>query len=182
LETFTEPRQFEENPRYSKDRHDTLAALDLRTIDEPIVDIIDCFAALPHCFTVQSCYGHFLWAPEQDIYCLDPVPTKNIGFIKYRLAYIAFCIDNSLAGRAFYNSLAQIPALDSDYVQFGSAEWFWNRYVNSYALQLEPTRYKRKDEAILEHAEALHVQQRRGLFFGKLRDLLKTQLNEHRVG
>lgn len=182
METFTEPRQFVENPRYSKDRHDTLAALDLRTIDEPIVDIIDGFAALPHCFTVQSCYGHFLWTPEQDTYSLDPVPTENTGLIRYRLAYIVFCIDNSPAGRAFYNSLAQIPALDPDYAQFGSAEWFWKRYVNSYALQLEPTRYKRKDEAILEHAEALHVQQRRGLFFSKIRDLLETQLSEHRAG
>ena len=182
METFTEPRQFVDNPRYFKDRQETLAALDLRTIDEPIVDIIDGFATLPHCFTVQSCYGHFLCTPEQDTYSLDPVPTKNTGYIRYRLAYIVFCIDNSPAGRAFYNSLAQIPALDPDYVQFGSAEWFWKRYVNSYALQLEPTRYKRKDEAILEHTEALHVQQRRGLFFSKLRDLLETQLSEHRAG
>ena len=181
METFTEPRQFVENPRYSKDRHYTLAALDLRTIDEPIVDIIDGFAALPHCFTVQSCYGHFLWAPEQDIYSFDAVPTKNT-VIRYRLAYIVFCIDNSPAGRAFYNSLAQIPAIDPDYVQFGSAEWFWKRYVNSFTLQLEPTRYRRKDEAILKHAEALHVQQRRGLFFGKLRNLLETQLNEQKAG
>ena len=182
METFTEPRQFVENPRYSKDRHDTLATLDLRTIDAPIVDIIDGFATLPHCFTVQSCYGHFLSAPEQDIFSLDPIPIENIGCIRYRLAYIVFCIDNSPAGRALYNSLAQIPALDPEYAQFGSAEWFWKRYVNSYALQLEPTRYKRKDEAILEHAEALHVQQRRGLFFSKLRDLLETQLNKHNAG
>jgi len=182
LETFTESRQFVENPRYSKDRHDTLAALDLRTIDEPIIDIIDGFAILPHCFTLQSCYGHFLWAPEQDTYSPDPIPTKNTGCIRYRLAYIVFCIDNNPAGKAFYNSLAQIPALDPDYVQFGSAEWFWKCYVNSYALQLEPTRYKRKDEALLEHAEALHVQQRRGLFFSKLRDLLEAQLSEHKAG
>jgi hypothetical protein len=173
LKTFTEPRQFVENQQYFKDRHDTLAALDLRTIDEPIVELIDGFTAIPHCFTVQSCYGHFLYSPEQDTYSLDPVPTKNTGDIRYRLAYIVFCIDNSPAGRAFHNSLAKVPELDPDYVQFGSAEWFWKRYVNSYALQLEPTRYKRKDEAILEHAEALHIQQRRGLFFSELRDLLK---------
>jgi len=182
LETFTEPRQFVENPRFSKDRHDTLTVLDLHTIDEPIVDLIDGFTALPHCFTVQSCYGHFLYSPEQDTFSLDPVPTKNTGYIRYRLAYIVFCIDNSPAGRAFHNSLAKVPELDPDYIQFGSAEWFWKRYVNSYALQLEPARFKRKDEAILEHAEALHVQQQRGLFFSKLRDLLKTQLSEHKAG
>ena len=170
------------NPRFSKDRHDTLAALDLRTIDEPIVDIIDGFTALPHCFTVQSCYGHFLYSPEQDTYSLDPVPTNNTGYIRYRLAYIVFCIDNCQAGRAFHNSLVQIPELDPDYVQFGCAEWFWKRFVNSYVLQLEPTRFKRKDEAILEHTEALHVQQQRGLFFRKLRGLLETQMNEHKAG
>ena len=180
METFTEPRQFVENPRYFKDRHDTLAALDLRTIDKPIRDIIDGFAALPYCFTLQSCYGHFLSAPEQDPHSLDPVPTQKTGFIRYRLAYIAFCIDNSPAGRDLYDALAQIPAIDPDYVQFGSAEWFWERYVNSYALQLEPARYKRRDEVILEHVEALHVQQSRGLFFSKLRDLLERQLREHR--
>jgi len=182
LETFTEPRQFVENPRFSKNRHDTLTALDLHTIDEPIVELIDGFATLPHCFTLQSCYGHFLHSPEQDTYSLDPVPTKNTGYIRYRLAYIVFCIDNSPAGRAFHNSLAKVPELDPDYIQFGSAEWFWKRYVNSYALQLEPARCKRKDEAILDHAEALHVQQRRGLFFSKLRDLMETQLSEHNAG
>jgi hypothetical protein len=182
LETFTEPRQFVENPRFSKDRHDTLTALDLHTIDEPIVDLINGFTALSHCFTLQSCYGHFLYSPEQDTFSLDPVPTKNTGYIRYRLAYIVFCIDNSPAGRAFHNSLAKVPELDPDYVQFGSADWFWKRYVNSYALQLEPARFKRKDEAILEHTEALHVQQQRGLFFSKLRDLMETQLNEHKKG
>ncbi len=65
------------------------------------------------------------------------------------------------------------PAIDPDYVQFGSAEWFWERYANSYALQVEPARYKRKDEAILEQAEALHVQQIREFFFSKLRELLE---------
>lgn len=180
METFAKPRQFVENPRYFKDRHDTLAALDLRTIDKPIRDIIDGFAAFPHCFTLQSCYGHFLSAPEQDPPSLDPVPAQKTHFIRYRLAYIAFCIDNSPAGRDLYDALAQIPAIDPDYVQFGSAEWFWERYVNSYALQLEPARYKRRDEVILEHAEALHVRQSRGLFFSKLRDLLERQLREHR--
>ena len=71
METFIEPRQFVENPRFSRDRHDTLAALDLRTIDEPIVDIIDGFTALSHCFTLQSCYGHFLYSAKQDIHSID---------------------------------------------------------------------------------------------------------------
>jgi hypothetical protein len=181
LETFTEPRQFVDNPRYFKDRQDTLTALDLRMIDEPIVDIIDGFTALSHFFTLQSCYGHFLCSPEQDTHSLDPVPTNNTGRLRYRLAYIVFCIENSPSGRAFYNSLAQIPALDPEHIQFGSAEWFWKQYVNSYALQVEPVRYKGKDEAFLEHEEALRVQQRRDHFFGILRDLLARQVIEHKA-
>ena len=182
METFTEPRQFVENPRFSKERHDTLAALDLREIDEPIVDIVEGFTALSHCFTLQSCYGHFLSSAKQDIRSLDPVPTKTTGYLRYRLTYIVFCIDNSPAGMALYNSLAKVPELDPEYIQFGSADWFWKRYINSFALQLEPARFKRKDEAILEHTEALHIQQQRGPFFSELRDLLTNQLKAYKAG
>lgn len=57
VETFTKPREFMENLRYSQDRQDTLALLDPGSIDEPIRYIIAGFSALQHCFTLQSCYG-----------------------------------------------------------------------------------------------------------------------------
>ena len=181
METFTNAKPFVENPRYSQDRQDTLAALDSSSIDRPIVDIIDGFSRLPHGFTLQSCYGHFLSTEGQDPHNLDPIPSRGTGWIKYRIAYLAFCIDNSSAGKALFDALAQIPENDPARIQFGSAEWFWKRHVNSFALQVEPMRHKRKDQVTLEYEEAIDVQRSRGLFFDKIRELLEKQLREHRT-
>ncbi len=171
-----------EHTRYSQGRQDALAALDLGSIDEPIVDIVARFAALPHCFTLQCCYGHFVCAPEQDPHSLVPIPRGYAGLVRYRIAYIAFCLENSRRGWALRESLARVPAVDPGYVQFGSADWFWERWVNSYALQVEPDAHQLKDEAILEPAEALHTQRVRHLFFRELRALLAAELSEHVAG
>ena len=179
METFTEPREFAENIRYSQDREETLAALDLSLIDKPIVDIVSGFAALPHCFTLQCCYGHFICAPQQDPHSLEPIPRGNGNLVRYRIAYIAFCIENSRRGRALRESLARVTAIDPSHVQFGSADWFWEHWVNSYVLQVEPVTHQLKDEAILEPAEALQTQAARDLFFRELRVVLDRELSEH---
>jgi hypothetical protein len=181
METFTEPREFVENPVYSQDRQSTLAALDMDSIDEPIVDIVAGFAALPHCFPLQSCYGHFVCAPEQDSRTLEPVPPDYTGLVRYRIAYIAFCLENSYRGWVLRETLARVPAIDLGYVQFGTADWFWKRslIVNSYALQVEPVAHQLKDDAILEAAEALHTQRVRDLLFTELRAVLAVELSEH---
>ena len=179
METFTESRTLVENPRYLQDRQDNLDALDLGTIDKPIVGIIAGFAELSHCFTLQSCYGHFLCTSEQDLRSLAPIPPRHVGSVRYRIAYIAFCLENSSRGRALRQSLAQIPAIDPGCVQFGSAGWFWERHVNSYALQVEPARYMTRDEVILDHAEALHIQQTRDLFFQELEALVARESRVH---
>lgn len=49
-----------ENALYPQERRVALEALDLHSIDAPILDIIRMFAALPYCFTLQSCCGHFI--------------------------------------------------------------------------------------------------------------------------
>jgi hypothetical protein len=85
VETFTEPREFVANPRYSQDRRDALAALDLSAIDKPIVDIVVGFATLPHCFTLQSCYGHFVRSRGQDPHTLKPIPTGYSGSLVPRM-------------------------------------------------------------------------------------------------
>jgi hypothetical protein len=126
LETFTEPREFVENTRYSQDRQDALAALDLGSIDEPIVDIVAGFATLPHCFTLQCCYGHFICAPEQDPHSFEPIPLGYAGLVRYRIAYIAFCLETSRRGWALRERLARVPTVYPGYIQFGSADWFWN--------------------------------------------------------
>ena len=110
METFTEPGEFVTNTRYSQDRHDALAALDLSSIDRPIVDIVAGFSTLPHSFTLQSCYGHFVCAPRAGIpYTLEPIPRGHSGPLRYRIAYIAFCIENSRRGWALREAFAQIP-------------------------------------------------------------------------
>jgi hypothetical protein len=181
LETFAEPREFIENPGYSQDRREALAALDLGCIDKPVVDIIAGFAALPHCFTLQCCYGHFICAPDQNPQSLEPIPRGYAGPVRYRIAYIAFCLENSRRGRILRDALARVPALDQGFIQFGSADWFWENWANSYALQVEPAAHQFKDEAMLEIAEALHIQRVRDRFFGELRALLAAQLGERAV-
>ena len=179
METFTKPREFVENTRFSQDRQDTLAMLDLNFIDSPIVDIVTGFAKLPHCFTLQCCYGHFVCTPEQDLHNLETIPAGYSGLVRYRIAYIAFSIENNYRGRALRQALAQIPAIAMDYIQFGSADWFWERWVNSYALQVEPVAHQLEDVAILEVAEAIHIQTTRDLFFRELRALLDAELVKH---
>lgn len=182
METFNKPRQFVEYPRYSQDRQDALAAVDLEDIDKPVVDIVAGFATLPHCFTLQCCYGHFICAPEQNSHTLEPIPPGYRGFVRYRIAYIAFCIENSSRGRALRDSLSGITGIDSNYVQFGSPDWFWDQWVNSYALQVEPIAHQLKDEAILEIDEALITQRLRALFFSELRKRLVAEINTYAKG
>lgn len=175
METFTEAKALVENRRYDHDRRVALAALDLAAIDEPIVDIIRAFATLPHGFTLQSCWGHFVRAPDQDPRTLDVVAAGYAGPIRYRLAYLAVCLENSRRGRALLESLRALTALDPDYVQFGSPDWFRRSWVNSYALQVEPDRLKTSDEAMIEGAEALHVQRTRDTVFAELRTLVARE-------
>lgn len=181
METFTEPREFVENPQYSQHRRSTLAALDMNSIDEPIVDIVAAFAALPHCFPLQSCYGHFVCASDQDSRTIDPVPPGYAGMVRYRIAYVALCLENSPRGRLLRESLARVTALDPGYFQFGTPDWYWRRLriVNSYALQVEPIAHQLKDEAMLGPAEALHTKRARDLLFAELRAVLAAELMEY---
>ncbi|MDY7036451.1 MAG: hypothetical protein SV375_09880 [Thermodesulfobacteriota bacterium] len=172
MDTFTKTKEFVINSRYIQDRKNTIAGLDLSSIDEPIMDIVSAFAELPYCFPLQSCFGHFICDPEQDIHTLDPIFTDYQGSVRYRIAYIAVCIENSRYGRIFRESLTKIPTLDPAYIHFGSAGWFWERFVNSYVLQIEPVAHIGEDETILEPTEARQVQMVRDLFFEELRNLV----------
>ena len=182
METFNELKEFAKNERYAQDRKASLAALDWGSIDEPIVDIVIDFAKLSHCFTLQCCYGHFVCAPEQDPHNIDPIPCIFDGLVRYRIAYIAFCFEDCCRGRALRDSLARIAEISPDYVQFGSPDWFWEHWVNSYALQVEPIAHKFKDEAIMEHTEALQTQRVRNHFFQEIRQLLATEISKYVVG
>lgn len=182
METFSEAREFVEHGGYVRARQRAIAALDLASIDDPIKDIVEGFAALPHCFTLQCCYGHFVCSPEQDPHNFEPIPLGFSGLVTYRIAYIAFCLENSPGGQLLRHSLARLTAVDPGYIQFGSAHWFWERWPNSYALQVEPRAHMLKDEAILASTEALHTQAVRELFFEELRAVLAAEPSKRGAG
>ena len=172
METFTEPRAFVLSPRYAQDRTETIASLDLKSIDAPIVDIVSALIELPYCFPLQSCFGHFVCTADQNLRTLSPIPELCKDPIRYRIAYLAVCIENSSYGRELHDSLSAIRIVDPVYVQFGSADWFWDQFPNSYVLQVEPPRYIKKDEAVIGYSEAIHVQEVRDRFFTQLKKCL----------
>lgn len=182
LETFTELKELVENPHYQAQKQKILCDLTDDMIDMPIIDLIKGFNKLPYCFTLQSCYGHFVYNGRKDTHNLDPLPVIDfIAKVEYRIAYIAFCIENSLLGRELFRSLKEITVVDPKNVQFCCAEWFWKRQLNSYALQVEPDRFKRKDKAILDYKEALHIEKVRKEFFVRLYELLENE-KESEIG
>lgn len=179
METFTELKELAENPHYRAQKKETLCNLTDGMIDMPIIDLINGFNKLPHCFTLQSCYGHFVYNGQKETHNLEPLPAiGGIGKVEYRIAYIAFCIENCLLGRELFDSLEDIMAIDPENIQFCCAEWFWKRQVNSYALQLEPDRFKRKDTAIIDFKEALHIENIRNDFFIRLYELLGNEMGK----
>jgi hypothetical protein len=180
METFVRARDFVLAPRFERDRQRGLKALDLKKVDSPIRGVIAGFADLSCCFTLQSCYGHFVHAAQPIRDNVEPLPDRDIGSVTYRIAYVAFCIQNNAAGRRLHDALSQVPMIDAGYVQFGSPDWFWERHPNSYALQVEPVRFAAQDQAVLDYQEALHVQKVRGLFFGRLGEIVDSLRNDTR--
>jgi hypothetical protein len=176
LETYTEPKKLVENPHYQEQRRQSLAGLSDDMIDAPIVDVINGFNKLPYCFTMQSCYGHFIYNNQKDAYNLEPLPiTDDVATVEYRIAYLCLCIQNSALGSGLLEALNEITAIDPQNVQLCCAEWFWERQVNSYALQVEPDRFKHRDTAILDYREAVHIEKIRNEFFIQLRELIRKQ-------
>lgn len=183
METFTELKDFVANPRYNEQRQQSLSRLDIDQIDPPIIEVIISFAKLPYCFTLQSCYGHFLHSRQKDHYNIEDLPiTDSIVSVDYRIAYIALCIENSSSGKRLFEDCRRIPATDPEYIQFGCAEWFWERQVNSYALQVEPKRHMTKDKVRVGYQEALHIERVRNRFFDRLNKLLRTRLESSYSG
>ena len=175
METFTKAKEFVHNPFYHAQRKESLDRLDMKTIDVPIIQLIEGLLNLPYCFTLQSCYGHFLYDKQRNQNNTEPLPNSDsIIHVEYRIAYIALCIENSDSGRKIIDQLQEIPVIDPEYIQFGCAEWFWERQCNSYVLQVESQRYKTKDKINIEYQEALHIEKIRNEFFNKLDKVIKS--------
>ncbi len=172
METFAAPKPLVPNPNFETQKQSSLAGLKDHMIDEPIVELIKRFNRLPFCYTLQSCFGHFVYEGQTNILNLNPLPADNIsGAIEYRIAYIAFAIDNSDAGSRFRQALGEVVAVDQANIQFCSAEWFWEKQVNTYALQVEPDRFKHQDKALLDYAEARQVEAVRNRFFDHIKQI-----------
>ncbi|MCK5077323.1 MAG: hypothetical protein KAR38_13155, partial [Calditrichia bacterium] len=133
METFIEPKEMMTNPGFQKQKQKNLLKLTDNMIDPPIIKLIHSFNKLHYCFTLQCCYGHFVYGGRGP-HNIDPLSViKVIDKVEYRIAYLAFCIENSKPGREFIETLREIPAVDPENIQLCSAEWFWKRQVNSYA-------------------------------------------------
>ena len=118
---------------------------------------------------------HFVYNGQKESHNIEPLPESDIiTQVEYRIAYIAFCIENSLSGRKLLKSLEEITAIDPENIQFFCAEWFWKRQANSYALQVEPERFKHRDTAIIDFKEALYIEKIRNEFFTRLNELLEN--------
>jgi len=171
METFIQEIPLIENSHFEKQRAAVLNKLDINEIDTPIKKIILDLSQLPFCFPMQSCYGHFFYKGQKDPKNIEPLPQMDKkSRIVYRIAYIALCIQNSTNGKDLLQQLQDIPSMNPDYIQFGCAEWFWERQINSYALQVEPARFMTKDGAVVGYQEALHIE--------KIKDDVFVELNK----
>ena len=182
METFGKPREFVEDDGYICARQRAISSLNFDEVDRPIRDIVHGFARLPHCFTLQCCYGHFICDERQDYDSLKAIPAGYAGTVRYRIAYIAFCLENSKPGRKLRESLAAVAAIDPEFIQFGSAGWFWEQWPNSFALQVEPSVSLCEDEVLLASGEARYIQGLRDRFFVALRILLQKELEHYGKG
>ena len=173
METFAASKKMVDNPHFPEQRKNCLATLSDEMIDPPILDIIQGFNQYPFCFTLQACYGHFIYDGQKDPHNLNPLPVLlSKTRVEYRIAYIAFCIENSVSGATFLKRLEGLTRIGPQNIQLCSAEWFWQKQINSYALQVEPERFKTKDSIALDYPEALDIEKIRAAFFTRLRELL----------
>ena len=183
METYVESKEFVDNPAYDRQRKKYLRSLDMGIIDAPLVEIVRGFTRLPYCFTLQSCCGHFLYGSQTDPHNLERLPVSDsTDSVEYRLAYLAMCIQDSASGRMLYEGLKGLPAIDPEYVQFGCADWFWERQVNSYVVQVEPQRHMAEDTCSIGYQEALHIQETRDRFLAGIDDLLRQHLKKMKSG
>jgi hypothetical protein len=166
METFTPLKPFAENPKFARQREKALKALDFSAIDKPILEIVKRLAKLPHLFTLQSCYGHFLHDKQKDSRSTEAlIRMDGISQVDYRIAYFAFCIENNEQGRNFLQKLKELSLINPEYIQIGCAGWFWKRFVNSYIIQIEPERFKDADRCFVDFEEAMIIQDVRDKFF-----------------
>jgi hypothetical protein len=165
METWIKARPFTEDPEFDAHRAAALTALQTAAIDPPIADLIHDLNRLPYLYTLQGCHGHFVGGEDVDERTGTPPPATGRAPLRYRLAYVAICLRDDPDGRAFLEALRGLRDLDPKYIQVGSARWFWDQQVNSYAIQVMPRRARKLDSVEVDGKEARHLSHvRSGLF------------------
>lgn len=180
METYNELRKLVDNPGFHEQKQSALREIVPGEIDRPIRDLVNACNRLPCCFTLQCCYGHFLFSGRADPHNLLSLPAEDCGppEVEYRIAYLVLGLENSGPGKELIRELQEITRLDPQNIQFFCADWFWDRQLNSYALQVEPERFKDRDRAVLPIREARQIEKLRTVFFLRLESMLKKQLVE----
>ena len=174
MQTFTKAEPLVDDPGYDARRRRSVdelrKLLASGSIDEPIQSLIEFLSHVTHCYTLQSCYGHFAGEDGVEYYSMRSVSANasHRRGVQYRIAYIAFCIQKSEEGRKLIEDLRRIPKVDREYIQFGGARWFRNRYVNTYVLQVEPLQYAQEDSIQVTAPEAVRIELARDRFYSRL--------------
>jgi len=180
METFTPPRPMVSSQEFTRDREaaltDLASAISKGEIDPPLMPLVRAFAGVPCCYTIQSCYGHFVHSGQPDTHNTKRLPADAPPYRKvvYRIAYMAFCIEESRRGHLLCQDLRTIARRDPDYIQFGSADWFWENTGNTYAIQVSPARFLTEDSCSIHMDEAFILQEVRDLLFTELMRLART--------
>ncbi|MDJ0781336.1 MAG: hypothetical protein QNJ22_05160 [Desulfosarcinaceae bacterium] len=173
METFTTVKPLVANPEFASQRRRSQTGLTGTVIDGPLQGLIRDLNALPHCFTLQCCWGHFVHVDQTDPNNLAPLPSHGgPAEVSYRIAYLALCVDNCDSGKRLLALLEALTALSPGTIQLGSATWFWDQQVNTYVLQVMPERFKYRDRAVLPMAEARTVERMRRHCFRRLKAAL----------
>ena len=175
METYTDLKPFVVNHNFRRQRDISLKSLNFDTIDKPILKLIRHISALDFCYTLQSCFGHFVYENQKDRHNISTLPTHPIhSKIEYRIAYLTFCLDNTKDGIDFLKKLESLSFIDKHNIQIGCADWFWNQQVNTFVLQVEPERFKYLDKVSLDYAEALNIEKIRNIFFMELQNIISS--------
>ncbi len=178
MRTFQEEKQPVNNPGFKNKRNSILRSLDIELIDEPIKPLIANIAKLPYCYTIQSCYGHFVHSKQSDLENLIPLDTfTDISEIEYRIAYLAFAIKENSDSIKLLSEIRKLSDIDTEYIHFGSADWFWERHLNSYVIQVEPYRFRFHDSCIVDFTEARRLENVKKKLFEELNSLFNSLRN-----
>jgi hypothetical protein len=182
METFDVPKPFVDNPDYERNRRVALKTLQsliaAGKIDPPLVELMNLFSRVSHCYTIQSCFGHFVHERESDERTTARlIPYKGmISTVLYRIAYIAFVLEKSENGLVLYHDLRTLALQNPGYIQFGSAGWFWEQSVNTYQIQVAPEREKDKDSFWVTYDDAILLEKMRDMLIRELAPIAKKHI------